>query len=423
MSSPFDSTGHLPKDAGIRTPPDDSVRSGQRPPAVKTLQLAGTPLPERRNPSKRAAGDSARQTHPANRTNDQAEAPHRADRMPKPQSMDRTAESRNANRVRASRARRRTPRRDSRPWSRAPKPSIPQIIVIIAAAVLIALAFCHMVGFDPFATFDDAASSDTSSSSTGVAQMSASEVASALKGAGIDNAVAEQAGKLSENDSRFVQIAENIDAYRKDGAAVQRKLVKLAVDDPEAIGFVTKWPDSYPQKAGTAYDGTVEKGQIPQLYQWDERWGYTTYSSTSFALTGCCPTSLSMVYMGLTGKTDMTPYDMGVLAGKDGYESKHEGTIGDFLTDDAAKLGLTCRKIDLDSDSLKYYLHRGYVIICNVGAGDFTDGGHYFVITGLDDQGKLTIHDPYSSVRSAKHWNIARVLNQTIALYAFTTPD
>lgn len=421
MSSPFDSTGHLPKDTGIRTPPDDSARDGQRPPAVRTLQLAGTPLPERRNPSKRSAGESARQIHPADWTHEQATAPHRADRMPEPQSMDRTAESCNANRARVSRERRQAPRRGKRPRNRTPRPSIPRIVVIIAVAVLMVLAFCRMVGFGPFAAFDDTISNDAASSATGVAQTSASDVTTMLKDAGIDDAVAEQAGKLSENDSRFAQIAENIDAYRKDGAAVQKKLVKLAVDDPEAIDFVTEWPDSYPQKAGEAYDGTVEIGQIPQLYQWDERWGYTTYSSTSFALTGCCPTSLSMVYMGLTGKTDMTPYDMGVLAGKDGYESKNEGTIGDFLTDDADKLGLTCRKIDLDSDTLKYYLHRGYVVICNVGTGDFTDGGHYFVITGLDGQGKLTIHDPYSSVRSAKHWNIVRILDQTIALYAFTT--
>lgn len=343
--------------------------------------------------------------------------------MPEPHSADRTAELHNANRARTPRERPQAPRRGNRPRNRAPKPSLPQVIVIVAAAALIVLAFCRLVGFGPFAASDDAISSDTASSTASVAQMSASDVTKALKDAGIDKTVAEQAGKLSESDSRFAQIARNIAAYRKDGTAVQKKLVKLAVDDPEAIDFVANWPEAYPQKTGAAYDGTVKKGQIPQLYQWDERWGYTTYSSTSFALTGCCPTSLSMVYMELTGKTDKTPYDMGVLAGKDGYESKNEGTIGDFLTNDASKLGLVCEKIDIDSGTLKYYLKQGYVVICNVGAGDFTDGGHYFVITGLDDKGKLTIHDPYSSVRSAKHWGIARVLNQTIALYAFTTAD
>lgn len=349
--------------------------------------------------------------HAANR----GHAPHRRGQAPEePRSRGRNR-NRNRNRTRS--------RNRARSRKRTRRPSVPALIIVIAAAVLVVLALCRIGGVGPFAVTDSAetASSDTTSAST--VQLSASEVTQALKAAGIDGTVAQAAGKLSESDSRFAQIAQNIDAYRKDGAAVQKKLVKLAVDDPEAIDFVVNWPDSYPQKTGAAYDGTVKKGQIPQLYQWDERWGYTTYSSTSFALTGCCPTSLSMVYMGLTGKTDKTPYDMGVLAGKDGYESKNEGTVGDFLTNDASKLGLICEKIDIDSGTLKYYLKQGYVVICNVGAGDFTDGGHYFVITGLDGKGKLTINDPYSSVRAAKHWGIARVLNQTIALYAFTTAD
>lgn len=416
MSSPYDSAGHLSEDAGTHMPTDDSARSAPRAPAaprkpaVRTLQLAGTPLPERRNPSKRPTGRTAGSASPNKRTDT---APHDA--------------------ARARTTRKRTPERGGRTTGRSwrtrrrrplpPVSAIIAIIAVIAAIALIALACCRIAGLWPFAATDGAGTDNSSSSATSTEQISASEVTAALKGAGIDCTIAEQAGKLSEKDDRLGRIAQNIDAYRKDGSAVQKKLMKLAVDDPEAIDFVVGWPGSYPQKTGATYDGTVEKGQIPQLYQWDTRWGYTTYSGTSFALTGCCPTSLSMVYMGLTGKTDMTPYDLGVLAGKDGYESKNEGTIGDFLTDDATKLGLVCRKIDIDSGTLKYYLDRGYVVICNVGAGDFTDGGHYFVITGLDDQEKLTIHDPYSSVRSAKHWNIARVLNQTIALYAFTTPD
>lgn len=489
MSSPFDSSGHLPKDAGTGTPAGEPARSSRRMPAARTLKLAGQPLPERRNPSRhpagtgqssrmksqsagqpthtaeqpagqstrtaeQPAGQPARPVHydePADATRlyepvrsgepvrrhrermrsgetagtarpgepvrhgEAAGTPHPGSRTTAPHAADRAAVSRrraqNAE-GRRTRARRRR---------RAPRLSAPRLIIVIAAAVLVALALCRIGGVGPFAATDSESSSEVSTSAASTPQLSASEVTAALKRAGIDTAVAEKAGTLSEGDPRFAQIAQNIDAYRKDGSAVQKKLVKLAVDDPEAVDFVAAWPDSYPQKTGATYDGTVEKGQIPQLYQWDTRWGYTTYSGTSFALTGCCPTSLSMVYMGLTGKTDMTPYDLGVLAGKDGYESKNEGTIGDFLTDDAAKLGLVCRKIDIDSGTLKYYLNQGYVIICNVGPGDFTDGGHYFVITGLDGKGKLTIRDPYSSVRSAKHWGIARILNQTIALYAFTT--
>ena len=60
---------------------------------------------------------------------------------------------------------------------------------------------------------------------------------------------------------------------------------------------------------------TVATGKnIPRFYQWDELWGYTVYSGTAFGLTGCCPTCLAMVYQGVTGNTDLSPYDLGEVA-------------------------------------------------------------------------------------------------------------
>lgn len=270
---------------------------------------------------------------------------------------------------------------------------------------------------------DTAAQTTETTASDAGNTLSPDEVKATLKKVGLSTAEANKAAKAAEDDKRISQIAANADAYKKEGKDVQTKLLELAADDPEAVDFVLNWPDRYPDDKGKSYDGKVKKGTIPQLYQWDERWGYTTYSGTTFARTGCGPTALSMVYMGLTGKTDKTPYDMGQLARADGYESPHNGTVGDFLTDDAPKLGLSCQKLDTDATALQSWLQQGGVVICNVGAGDFTDGGHFFVITGLDKKGKLTIHDPYSSVRSAKHWNVNRILGQTVALYGFTAAN
>ena len=59
------------------------------------------------------------------------------------------------------------------------------------------------------------------------------------------------------------------------------------------------------------------------------------------------------------------------------------------------------------------------MVICNVGPGDFTDSGHFFVATGLADDGTVEINDPYSSVRSAETWDAERIANQSIGMYAF----
>ena len=54
-----------------------------------------------------------------------------------------------------------------------------------------------------------------------------------------------------------------------------------------------------------------------------------------------------------------------------------------------------------------------------VGPGDFTDNGHFFVVTGIDGDGNLRINDPYSAERSNRAWDVDTVLGQTKALWAY----
>lgn len=233
---------------------------------------------------------------------------------------------------------------------------------------------------------------------------------------------AELAGRLetaAAGNGDIAWIANHADDYAVDGDVVQYKLLKLAVDEPEAIAFVRGFPESYPADGGEPCEDEVAASSVPRLYQWDPRWGYTVYSSTTFALTGCCPTSLSMVYMGLTGKTDITPYDMGLRAQNGGYMTQYDGTDGAFLVNEAASLGLSCTEIGVSGDALREALEGGNVVICNVGPGDFTEGGHYFVITGIADDGTVSVNDPYSAERSSKTWDIDRIIGQTKALYSY----
>lgn len=228
----------------------------------------------------------------------------------------------------------------------------------------------------------------------------------------------------AEANDDLAWIAANPDKLAVDGIEVQCKLLKLAADEPEAVSFVREFAESYPEDAAHTSDEAhaaeaQHENKVPRLYQWDKRWGYTVYSSTSFGLTGCCPTSFAMVYQGLTGKDDLSPYDMGVMAEQDGYMSQYNGTDASFLVFDAPAVGLTCQELALYADSLRWALDEGAVVICNVGPGDFTTDGHFFVITGLAEDGTLIINDPYSAERSEKTWDIDQVISQTMALYAF----
>ena len=224
----------------------------------------------------------------------------------------------------------------------------------------------------------------------------------------------------SNNDAHW--IASHPDEYLEDGTIVRYKMLRLAAKEPESVPFVRDWPTKYcADEPDYTEDHTDETSNgVPRLYQWDKRWGYTEYSSTTFALTGCAPTSMAMVYQARTGDTSMSPYDMGVYAMQNGYATQFDGTDGSLFTYGAAGLGLTGMIIDNNASSLTQALANGQLVVVNVGPGDFTDSGHYFVATGLAPDGSVMINDPFSAVRSEQTWDAETIASQTKMMYAIS---
>lgn len=289
---------------------------------------------------------------------------------------------------------------------------------VIALGVL-ALALCIVVGVFVVRGCTSQESVAPSNQNQEQAQDPLASIDQAALASLLGDDVTKNLVQAASTNADTAWIASHPEAYAKDGEAVQGKLLKLASVEPKAIPFVRGFPDAYPALAPSGSSDEVPPGEIPYLYQWDSRWGHTEYSSTAFALTGCCPTSMAMVYQGLTGKNDLSPYDMGLKAREGGYMAAYDGTDSSYLTESVGEIGLTCETLGVDADSLRSALSDGALVICNVGPGDFTEGGHFFVITGRTDEGTLTIHDPYSAERSNRTWDEAVVLGQTMALYAY----
>lgn len=300
--------------------------------------------------------------------------------------------------------------------------SIPRSVVICVVAVLV--IFSLMVVASRFGHTPEIASLDTFEEvesvpgEDGDASGDAEIADFSLLPAGLD-AKTRESLEAQSDDPRIVSIVNNVVALSKTGEHYQQKMLELAAKDPEALDYVADFPDRYPASSGAAYSDTVALGSVPDLKQWDQRWGYVEYCGAALGSTGCCPTSFSMVYMALTGKTDKSPADMAALATTDGYAVDGEGTIGDFLVDDAGKLGLACEEFSPSAASLVRYLKNGFVVIVNVGPGDFTDSGHFFVARGISSDGTIQINDPYSSVNTAKTWDANAIANQSIMMYAF----
>lgn len=171
-------------------------------------------------------------------------------------------------------------------------------------------------------------------------------------------------------------------------------------------------PQSTPRSAWRA-------GEVPALYQRDPAWSQALYGGDAFGVTGCGPTCLAMAYVALTGRSDLSPADAGALSERMGCASS-DGTAWAFMTEGAAQLGLSAEELPADELSVRRALVAGRPVICSMGPGDFTSTGHFIVLAGIDEHGRLEIRDPNSPERTAKTWDFDTVLRQCRNLWAYS---
>ena len=80
-------------------------------------------------------------------------------------------------------------------------------------------------------------------------------------------------------------------------------------------------------------------GEMPHLYQVDPAWADEPYAGATVGESGCGPTCLSMAYVYLTGKTDLTPPEMAAFSERNGYV-ENGMTAWRLITEGSALLGL-----------------------------------------------------------------------------------
>lgn len=162
-----------------------------------------------------------------------------------------------------------------------------------------------------------------------------------------------------------------------------------------------------------------KRGSVPMLYQTDPVWANRKYAGATIETHGCGPTCLSMVYVALTGKTDLDPKGMADFSTRCGYVDGSE-TAWALMSEGAAQLGLNPREIPRDASALKEAVAAGSPLVLSMGKGDFTTDGHFIVVCGVDDNGDLIVRDPNSAERSNKAWDPETVLGQCLNIWAFS---
>lgn len=154
-------------------------------------------------------------------------------------------------------------------------------------------------------------------------------------------------------------------------------------------------------------DGTVYYSQK------DSKWGGLPYGKTStIAESGCGPTCVAMVASTFTSN-HITPEDACSWAEENGQYCEGSGSFHSVIAAGGEHYGFTVTPIKTNKkETITKSLQDGKLIVALMGKGHFTSSGHFILLKGITDSGKILVSDSNSRLRSLKTWDLDIILNE-----------
>lgn len=233
--------------------------------------------------------------------------------------------------------------------------------------------------------------------------------------AGVSASMTSKFTEALDTADLLASIAENADKYDDD------RLLTLALNEPSSIPFVAAYPTS--DKSSRPYDDDIKRGEVPCLYNWDERWGAVTYGNGPLAVTGSGPTTLAMAYMGLTGKSDFSPTEIAQQAGKSNYADGDSGSKGELFSKLATSMGLSTSESTPSSDTLLLSLGENTVFAVELKEDTLTDEAHWALVVNINEDGSVTVFDPTSTMVSSRPWDMSTISNASTTFFAISPSE
>lgn len=101
------------------------------------------------------------------------------------------------------------------------------------------------------------------------------------------------------------------------------------------------------------------------------------------------------------------------------YVDEENNTYWSFMREAGASWNLSCYEGLLNETQVSAELSAGHPIICSVGPGNFTQIGHFIVLTGYEN-GNVTVNDPFSKANSETLWNFSQIKDQIRAMWVYS---
>lgn len=135
-------------------------------------------------------------------------------------------------------------------------------------------------------------------------------------------------------------------------------------------------------------ESSQEIKEVPLLNQGDYRTPYGRYGTV--ASHGCGITSIAMVCSYMQDEM-VSPAE---LAKQFGNYNTPNGSVWTLFEDSAEELGLTYKGQTGSWEKAEKALKNGQLVISSQAPGLFTGSGHFIVLTGINEDGKVMVNDP-----------------------------
>ena len=195
-----------------------------------------------------------------------------------------------------------------------------------------------------------------------------------------------------------------------------REIIECDKNNPCYVNEEDMEQDAILEQENISYDGEDrsngksllgEYKGLTYYSQADSRWANILYTSTqnssqTLKASGCGPTVAAMVVSSSKGV--ILPTTMANLFVEKGYRTKNSGTawsafpfianyfdFKEYYTTSNLNKALEYLSKKNSDGTNKYY------IVCSCGSGLFTSGGHYIVLTSLNDN-TIKVYDPYQYI-------------------------
>ena len=162
-----------------------------------------------------------------------------------------------------------------------------------------------------------------------------------------------------------------------------------------------------------SYDFEDSAIDVVYFNQADSRWKDIAYGKTgTIGKSGCGPTSLAIVVSTLTDQT-INPVEMSRWSYKNGHCAEGAGSYHSLIRNGAKHFGLSVEGEEAsNSAEIVQALSKGQLVIAIMGKGHFTSSGHFIVLRGITEEGKVLVADPISIKRSEQEWDLSIILDE-----------